>query len=61
MGGVTFASPLSAPMLPKLKPLLWPGRVEGGLPPLAAGCGMGEGEWVGEVTRGSLGALSAGV
>lgn len=40
-------------MLPKLSPLLGPeGKFEGGFPPLAAGCGMGDGECVGEVIRG---------
>jgi len=39
-------------MLPKLSPLPCPARFEGGFPPLAAGCGMGEGECVGEVMRG---------
>ena len=30
----------------------WPPRPEGGLPPLADGCGIGEGDCAGEVTRG---------
>lgn len=31
--------------------LPWP-RPEGGRPPLAEGCGIGEGDWAGEVTLG---------
>ena len=46
-------------MLPKLKPLPWACRPEGGLPPLAGGCGIGDGEVAGEVTRGLGGADTA--
>ena len=42
-------------MLPKLSPLPWLCRLDGGLPPLAEGCGIGEGELVGEVIRGFAG------
>lgn len=44
-------------MAPKLRPPLFVALMEGGRPPLAAGCGMGEGECAGDVTRG----LDAGV
>lgn len=40
-------------MLPKLKPFPCPGCTTGGFPPLAAGCGIGEGEAAGEMTLGS--------
>lgn len=46
-------------MEPKLKPLPWPCRLAGGRPPLAGGCGIGEGEVAGEVMRG-LGVLFCG-
>lgn len=36
-------------MLPKLRPL--PCAIDGGRPPLAVGCGMGEGEWSASITR----------
>ena len=39
-------------MLPNCMPLLWFWSDDGGRPPLAGGCGMGEGEWVGVVVRG---------
>jgi hypothetical protein len=42
-------------MLPKVMPLLWFWKLDGGRPPLAAGCGIGEGECDGEVTRASRG------
>lgn len=44
----------SAPRLPNVIPLL-PCRPLGGLPPLAMGCGIGEGDCAGEVTLGLLG------
>ena len=43
---------LGSSKLPKLKPLPWLCRLEGGLPPLAAGCGIGEGDVAGDVIRG---------
>lgn len=49
-----LTSPFSGPELPKTRPLPWPWRPEGGLPPLAGGWGMGAGECSGEVTRGSF-------
>ncbi len=39
-------------MLPKFKALPWPGRPDGGRPPLAAGCGIGDGEVAGDEMRG---------
>ena len=40
-------------MLPKVTPLDWLCKPDGGRPPLAWGCGIGDGECAGEVTRGS--------
>ena len=54
---LTFAS--APPKLPKLRLLPCPCNVEGGLPPLAGGCGMGEGEVCGDVARGFDGTLTA--
>ncbi len=48
-------------MLPKLIPLFWPWNVDGGLPPLAGGCGIGEGDAAGDVTRGFVGGFTAKV
>lgn len=36
-----------------------PWRLDGGLPPLGAGVGMGEGECEGEVTRGFVGGVGS--
>ena len=47
-GRLTFDS--APPELPKLTLRFCPWL--GGLPPLAAGCGMGDGEFAGEVIRG---------
>jgi hypothetical protein len=33
-------------------PLFCPVKPDGGFPPLADGCGIGEGDWAGEVTLG---------
>ena len=38
----------SAPVLPNCMPLIWFG-IDGGRPPLAGGCGIGDGECAGEV------------
>ena len=54
---LTMASSLGR--LPKFKPLPWPCRLDGGLPPLAGGCGIGEGEVCGEVMRGFPGLCTA--
>lgn len=43
----------SPPMLPNVMLLLWLCRPDGGRPPLACGCGIGDGECAGDVTRGS--------
>lgn len=46
--------------LPKLILVLLPCRLTGGLPPpLAGGCGIGEGEVVGDITRGFAGLFTA--
>ena len=46
--------------LPKLTLVLLPCRLTGGLPPpLAGGCGIGEGEVCGDTTRGLAGASTA--
>ena len=42
----------SPPILPKFRLLPWFCRPDGGLPPLAGGWGMGDGEVAGEVIRG---------
>ncbi len=55
--GLTFAS--SPPKPPKFKPLLWPCKLDGGRPPLAGGCGIGEGDVDGEVMRGFVGVFTA--
>ena len=39
-------------MLPNVIPFVCWNCPDGGLPPLAAGCGMGDGECAGEITRG---------
>ena len=55
---LTFAS--APPKLPKLRLVLLPCRLEGGRPPpLAGGCGIGEGDVWGDVTRGFDGVLTA--
>ena len=56
---LTLAS--SPPKPPKFKPLLWPCKLDGGRPPLAGGCGIGEGDVDGEVMRGFVGVLTAKV
>jgi len=55
---VELTLPSGPPKLPKLTLLLCPCRVDGGLPPLADGCGIGEGEAAGEVARGFVGWLT---
>lgn len=47
----------SPPKLPKLSPGPW--RLDGGLPPLAGGWGIGDGEVCGDVTRGFDGVCTA--
>ena len=48
------------PKLPKLRLVLLPCRLEGGRPPpLAGGCGIGDGDVWGDVTRGFDGVLTA--
>ena len=55
---LTFAS--APPKLPKLTLVLLPCRLEGGRPPpLAGGCGIGDGDVCGDVTRGFCGVLTA--
>ena len=55
---LTFAS--APPKLPKLRLVLLPFRLEGGRPPpLAGGCGIGDGDVWGDVTRGFDGVLTA--
>lgn len=55
---LTFAS--ASPKLPKLTLVLLPCRLEGGRPPpLAGGCGIGDGDVWGDVTRGLGGVLTA--
>jgi len=52
---VKLTSP-SPPRLPKIgAPVPEGARPEGGRPPLADGCGMGEGDFAGAVTLGLLG------
>lgn len=48
----TLTEGSSPSMLPKLIPLPCPCKFDGGRPPLAGGCGMGEGEFAGEVILG---------
>lgn len=45
----------SPPSEPKVTPFPCPAKPEGGLPPLAEGCGIGVGDCAGDVTRGLLG------
>ena len=45
--------------MPKLTLALLPCRLDGGRPPLAGGCGIGDGDVCGEVTRGFEGVLTA--
>lgn len=54
---LTLAS--APPKLPKLRLVLLPCRLEGGRPPLAGGCGIGDGDVCGDVTRGFDGVLTA--
>ena len=49
--GMKLTSP-SPPRLPNVTPLPCCAKPDGGLPPLAAGCGIGEGDCAGEETLG---------
>lgn len=51
---IRLTSP-SPPRLPKVTALPCVASVAGGRPPLADGCGIGDGDCAGDVTRGLLG------